>query len=87
VCFHRVLTDVQEPTDFFIALAERHLRENLKFALGLRHGAWYQVHAHQVDIKRVVEVSSISGALITAAVGDALDKVIPLDANLNTFET
>ena len=41
VCFHRVLTDVKDLTDFFIALAESHLSENLKFPLGelrLRHG-------------------------------------------------
>ena len=41
VCFHRVLTDVKDLTNFFIALAEGHLRENLKFAPGelrLRHG-------------------------------------------------
>src|SRR5580704_9423900 len=41
VAFHRVLTDVKDLTDFFIALAETHLLENLKLPLGelrLRHG-------------------------------------------------
>ena len=41
VVFHRVFADVKDLTDFFIALAESHLLEDLKFALGelrLRHG-------------------------------------------------
>src|SRR5271165_6079420 len=41
VAFHRVLTDVKDLTDFFVALADTHLLENLKLALGelrLRHG-------------------------------------------------
>ena len=41
VAFHRVFTDVKDLTDFFVALAETHLLEDLKLALGelrLRHG-------------------------------------------------
>ena len=34
VVFHRVLTDVKDLADFFIALAESHLFQNLEFALG-----------------------------------------------------
>ena len=39
--FHRELTDVKDLANFFVALAEGHLLEHLKFALrelGLRHG-------------------------------------------------
>jgi len=41
VAFHRVLTDVKDLTYFFVALADTHLLEDLKLALGelrLRHG-------------------------------------------------
>ena len=41
VAFHCELTDVKDLTDFFIALAQSHLLENLKFPLGQlrqRHG-------------------------------------------------
>jgi hypothetical protein len=51
VVFHCVLTDVKDPPYFLIALAESHLLENLKFALG-QFGLRHRVHQFRSEIMR-----------------------------------
>jgi hypothetical protein len=51
VVFHCVLTDVKDLPYFLIALAESHLLENLKFALG-QFGLRHRVHQFRSEIMR-----------------------------------